>query len=67
MTDSNFKKTCNLYLLNNLIKKPTCFKTPENPKTIDVILTNRPRSFYNSDTSETSLSDFYKLTVTKLN
>ena len=66
MTDSNLKDFCNLYLLKNLIKKPTCFKYPENPKTIDLILTNRPKSFCNSDTLETRLSDFYKLTVTAL-
>ena len=63
MTDSNLKGFCNLYLLKNLIKKPSCFKNPENPKTIDLILTNRPRSFCNSDTLETGLSDFHKLTV----
>ena len=45
---------------------PTCFKNPEYPKTIDPILTNRPRSFCNSDTLETGLSDFHKLTVTVL-
>ena len=67
MTDKNLKDFCNLYLLKNLIKKPTCFKNPENPKTIDLILTNRPRSFCNSDTLETGLSDFHKLTVTVLN
>ena len=66
MTDMNLKDFCNLYLLKNLIKKPTCFKSPENPKTIDLILTNRPRSFCNSITLETSLSDFHKLTVTVL-
>ena len=66
MTDKNLKDFCNLYLLKNLIKKPTCFKNPENPKTIDLILTNRPRSFCNSDTLETGLSDFHKLTVTVL-
>ena len=66
MTDANLKDFCNLYLLKNLIKKPTCFKNPENPKTIDLILTNRPRSFCNSDTLETGLSDFHKLTVTVL-
>ena len=66
MTDKNLKDFCNLYLLKNLIKKPTCFKNPENPKTIDLILTNRPRSFCNSDTPETVLSDFHKLTVTVL-
>ena len=65
-TDANLKDFCNLYLLKNLIKKPTCFKNPENPKTIDLILTNRPRSFCNSDTLETGLSDFHKLTVTVL-
>ena len=66
MTDKNLKDFCNLYLLKNLIKKPACFKNPENPKTIDLILTNRPRSFCNSDTLETGLSDFHKLTVTVL-
>ena len=60
MTDTNLKDFCNLYLLKNLIKKPTCFKNPENPKTIDLMLTNRPRSFCNSDTLETRLSDFHK-------
>ena len=66
MTDTNLKDFCNLYLLKNLIKKPTCFKKPENPKTIDLILTNRPRRFCNSDTLETGLSDFHKLAVTVL-
>ena len=64
MIDANLKDFCNLYLLKNLIKKTTCFKNPENPKTIDLILTNRPRSFCNSDTLETRLSDFHKLTAT---
>ena len=66
MTDKNLKDFCNLYLLKNFIKKPTCFKNPENPKTVDLILTNRPRSFCNSDTLETGISDFHKLTVTVL-
>ena len=66
MTDTNLKDFCNLYLLKNLIKKPTCFKNPEIPKTIDLILTNRPRSFCNSDTLETGISDFHELTVTVL-
>ena len=66
MTDTNLKDFCNLYLLKNLIKKATCFKNPENPKTIDLILTNRPRTFCNSDIPETGLSDFHELTVTVL-
>ena len=64
MRDSNLKDFCNLYLLKNLIKKSTCFKNPENPRTIDLILTNRPRSFCNSNSLETGFSDFHKLTVT---
>ena len=64
--DSNLKDFCNLYLLKNLIKKSTCFKNPENPKTIDLILTNRSRSSCNSDTLETGISDFHKLNVTVL-
>ena len=42
MTDSKLKDFCNLYPLKNLIKKPTCFKNPENPKINDLILTNGP-------------------------
>ena len=66
MTDANFKDICNLYFLKNLIKKATCFKNPKIPKSIDLILTNRPRSFCNSDSLETGLSNFHKLTVTVL-
>ena len=27
------------------LKEPTCFKNPENPSCINLILTNKPRSF----------------------
>ena len=57
---------CSLYDLFCLIKGPTCFKNAENPSCIDLILTNRPRSFQNSSIIETGLSDFHKLTVTVL-
>ena len=66
MTDSNLKDFWNLYLFKNLMKKPTCFKNQENPKTTDLIFPYRPRIFCNSDTLETRLSDFHKLTVTDL-
>ena len=52
---SNLQYFYNLYLLKALIKKPTCFKNPENLETINLILTNRPSSFCNSDTLETGL------------
>ena len=66
MTDPSLKEFCNLYLLKNLIKKPTCFKNPDNPKVMDLLLTNRPESFCNSGTLEIGLSDFHKLTLTVL-
>ena len=50
--------------LKSLIKQKTCFKNPENPARIDLILTNSPRSFQNSSVFETGLSDFHKLTIT---
>ena len=66
MADSNLKDFCILYLLKILIKKRKCLKNPENLKTIDLIWTNRQRSFCNSDTLVTGISDFHKLTVTVL-
>ena len=55
---------CDMYMLENLIKDPTCFKNLENPSCIDVILTNKKSSFQNSMVVETGLSDFHKMTVT---
>ena len=57
---------CEDYNLTNLIKEPTCFKSVQNPSTIDLILTNRPRCFCNSMAIETGLSDHHKLTITAL-
>ena len=36
---------CDVYNLKNLRKVPTCFKIPERPTSIDVILTNSYRRF----------------------
>ena len=55
---------CKSYKLSNLIKEPTCYKNPENPSCIDLILTNYPRSFQNSSVIETGQSYFHKMTVT---
>ena len=53
-----------MYNLTNLVKEPTCFKSVENPSSIDLILTNKRHSFQNTLTIETGLSDFHKMTVT---
>ena len=36
---------CEIYFVKNIIKEKTCFKNPENPTCVHLILTNRPRSF----------------------
>ena len=62
--DSSIKDFCSSFNLTSMINKPTCFKNPEKPSCIDLILTNCPRSFQNSCVIETGLSDFHKLFVT---
>ena len=66
MTESAMKNFCGTYHLHNLIKDPTCFKNPDKPSCIDLLLTNFPKSFLKSQTLETGLSDFHKLTLTFL-
>ena len=56
----------NIYNLKNLVKQKTCYKNPENPSCIDLILTNSHRSFQNTNVFETGLSDFHKMTVSVL-
>ena len=60
------KNFCNSYSLKSLIKQPTCYKNPENPSCIDLILTNKPRSFQSTCVIETGLSDFHRMTVSVL-
>ena len=47
-----------------MTNKATCYKNPEEPTCIELILTNCPGSFQNSCVVETGLSDFYKMVVT---
>ena len=66
LSDNFVDNFCGCYSLKNLIKKPTCFKNPDNLKCIGLILTNRQKLFQNFNIIETGLSDFNKLTVTVL-
>ena len=43
---------------------PTCYKNIDHPGSIDLILTNKSKSFQNTLVIETVLSDFHRLTVT---
>ena len=64
LQEESISESLNLYDLKNLFKQNICFKNPDKPICIDLILTNCPRSFQNTDTFETGLSDFHKLTFT---
>ena len=65
VTETEMKEFCEIYNLENLIKHPTCHKSAANPSSIDTMLTNKTKSFQNSMTVETGLSDFHKRTVLK--
>ena len=62
--DSSVKNFCSSFNLTSMINKPICFKNPDKPSCIDLILTNCPRRFQNSCVIETGLSDFQKLVAT---
>ena len=57
------KTFCNSYCLKRLIKQRTCFKNPEKPSCIDLIITNRPHFFLSICVIETELSGFCKITI----
>ena len=60
---SDFSYSCGL---KNVIVNPTCLKSSDNPKTIDLILTNKKRSFAWPSNVETGVSDFHVMMFTVL-
>ena len=64
--EAKMSEFLNMYSLKNLVSQKTCFKNPENPSCINLILTNCSRSFQNTGVFETGLSNFHKLTFTVL-
>ena len=64
MDDSPMIGFCETYKLPKLAKHPTCFKNPENPSCIDLLLTNKRQSSQTITVIETGLSDFHKMIVT---
>ena len=52
--------------LSNLVKFPTCYRNADNPSTIDLTITNKPKSFQNTVGMSAWLSDFHKMIVTSL-
>ena len=66
-TESAVKDFCEIHSCRNLIKDNTCFKNPLKLPCIDLIITNRRKSFQNSVTVQTGLSDFHKMTLIVIN
>ena len=46
--DTIFSDNCEIFNLQNMIREKTSFKNPNNPSYIDLIITNRLKSFQNS-------------------
>ena len=57
---------CDVFGLENLIQGSTCVTVRHEPTSIDVILTNKKRSFKNSGTVATGLSDYHKMVLTTM-
>ena len=51
------------FKLTNLVKSETCFMN-NHKSTIDLILTNKPRSFQITNVTETGVSDCHKFIIT---
>ena len=60
-----FNEFFDIFNLSNLIKEKTCF-FKDHESSIDVILTNKPKIFFNSQSFELGVSDCHKIIVTCL-
>ena len=65
-TDGSMHDFCNSYNLHSLCHKSTCYKNLEKPSCIDLFLRISLKSFQNTQTIKTGLSDFHKSVVTIL-
>ena len=64
-TSNHLSDLLDVFNLKNLVKEPTCFKSDKR-SLVDIILTNKPRSFHKTQGFVTGISDFHKLVVTVL-
>ena len=56
ISEATMQIFCDSFNFNNLVKFPTCYKNPNNPSCIDLILRNKANSFCNTLAVETGLS-----------
>ena len=65
MDNSDMTVFCDAYDLKSLITEPACYKNPENPSCIDLILTKNLKCFQSLCVVETSLSDLNNIKQNK--
>ena len=65
-TDEDLFEFLEGHNLSNLVNFPTCFKSVENPSTIDLILTNRQNNFQHTIPYSTGPSNFHKMVITAM-
>ena len=62
--DTALSDFCEIFNLKTILKDKACFKYPNKPSCINLIITSKPKSFQNSIIIEKGLSDFHKMCVT---
>ena len=60
--DATVKNFCQIYGCKNIVQDKT-LKNPISPVYMDLIITNRPKSFQKSELIETGLSDFHIMSL----
>ena len=63
LNDNHFSELIDTFNLKNIVKTPTCFKTTRGTL-LDVLLTNKLKSFQKPGFCETGLSDCHKMVFT---
>ena len=61
--EQHMKAFCDNYNLTSLIKQSTCYKNPNNPTCIDLILSNTHRSFQSTCVILTGPSGFHLMAL----
>ena len=56
---------CSLNDLASFIDQPKCYKNPDKPTCIDLILTHRTTYFQQNNVFKTCLSDFHMMVITE--
>ena len=62
---NRLKQFCDTFNLTNLIKDKTCH-TKNHKSSIDIILTNKPKSFQHTVVFETGIGDYHLMICTSL-